>query len=61
MPGALLAADVPWLLYRSYFALPRSITDAEGRPVNALLGAVNALLNVIDASSAMLRRSRERL
>jgi 5'-3' exonuclease len=47
----LLAADVPWLLYRSYFALPRSITDAEGRPVNALLGTVNALLNVIDARS----------
>jgi len=38
-------------LYRSYFALPRSITDADGRPVNALLGTVNALLNVIDARS----------
>ncbi len=44
----LLAADVPWLLYRSYFALPKSITDAEGHPVNALLGTVNALLNVFD-------------
>lgn len=49
MPSPLLAADVPWLLYRSYFALPRSIADAKGRPVNALLGTVNALLNVIDA------------
>jgi DNA polymerase-1 len=44
----LLTADVPWLLYRSYFALPKSIVDAEGRPVNALLGTVNALLNVFD-------------
>jgi 5'-3' exonuclease len=44
----LLTADVPWLLYRSYFALPKSIADAEGRPVNALLGTVNALLNVLD-------------
>jgi DNA polymerase-1 len=45
----LLIADVPWLLYRSFFALPRSIADADGRPVNALLGTVNALLSLIDA------------
>ena len=45
----LLIADVPWLLYRSFFALPDSITDADGRPVNALLGTVNALLSAIDA------------
>jgi 5'-3' exonuclease len=45
----LLIADVPWLLYRSYFALPKSIVDGEGRPVNALLGTVNALLSLIDA------------
>ncbi|MCW3058015.1 MAG: flap endonuclease [Solirubrobacterales bacterium] len=48
MPAALLIADVPWLLYRSFFALPKSIVDAEGRPVNALLGTVNALLSLID-------------
>jgi 5'-3' exonuclease len=47
-PAPLLAADVPWLLYRSYFALPKSIDDGEGHPVNALLGTVNALLNVLD-------------
>ncbi len=47
-PAPLLAADVPWLLYRSYFALPKSIADGEGHPVNALLGTVNALLNVLD-------------
>jgi 5'-3' exonuclease len=45
----LLAADVPWLLYRSFFALPSSIADSKGRPVNALLGTVNAFLNVIDS------------
>ena len=45
MPAPLLIADVPWLLYRSFFALPKSITDAEGAPVNALLGTVNALLS----------------
>jgi 5'-3' exonuclease len=45
----LLIADVPWLLYRSFFALPKSITDEEGQPVNALLGTVNALLSLIEA------------
>ena len=45
MPAPLLIADVPWLLYRSFFALPKSITDGEGAPVNALLGTVNALLS----------------
>jgi DNA polymerase-1 len=45
----LLAADVPWLLYRSYFALPKSIVGLEGRPVNALLGTINALLNVVES------------
>jgi 5'-3' exonuclease len=49
MAGPLLATDVPWLLYRSFFALPKSITDDEGRPVNALLGTVNAILMAVDA------------
>lgn len=45
----LLIADIPWLLYRSFFALPKSIRGADGEPVNALLGTVNALLTAIDA------------
>jgi 5'-3' exonuclease len=45
----LLIADVPWLLYRAFFALPKSIVDGEGRPVNALLGTVNALLAAAEA------------
>jgi len=49
MPDPLLLADVPWLLYRSYFALPSSISDSEGHPVNALLGTVNALLAATEA------------
>jgi DNA polymerase-1 len=48
MTAPLLIADVPWLLYRSFFALPKSIVDADGVPVNALLGTVNALLALID-------------
>jgi 5'-3' exonuclease len=44
----LLVADVPWLLYRSYFALPKSITDERGEPVNALLGSVNVILALLE-------------
>jgi 5'-3' exonuclease len=49
MSAPLLIADVPWLLYRAFFSLPDSIVDGEGRPVNALLGTVNALLSAIEA------------
>lgn len=49
VPAPLLIADVPWLLYRSFFALPKSIVGSDGRPVNALLGTVNAILSCIDA------------
>lgn len=44
MPGPLLAVDAPSLLYRAFFALPRSISDEQGRPVNALLGTANLIL-----------------
>jgi len=45
----LLIADVPWLLYRANFSLPKSIKGADGKPVNALLGTVNALLAAIES------------
>jgi len=51
----LLAADVPWLLYRSYFALPKSISDDEGHPVNALLGTVNALVGYVESCAQEAR------
>jgi DNA polymerase-1 len=43
----LLAVDAPSLLFRAFHALPKSITDGEGRPVNALLGTANMLLQVV--------------
>lgn len=46
MPAALLAIDGPFVMYRSYFALPDSIADPDGHPVNALLGAVNLILRI---------------
>lgn len=48
MSGPLLAVDGPSLLYRAFFALPDSIRDPDGRPVNALLGMTNLLLVVIE-------------
>lgn len=48
MSGPLLAVDGPSLLYRAFFALPDSIRDGDGRPVNALLGTTNLLLWVIE-------------
>jgi DNA polymerase-1 len=44
----LLAVDGPSLIYRAYFALPDSITDADGHPVNALLGMANLILQAVE-------------
>jgi len=46
MTAPLLAVDAPFVLYRSFFALPDSIHGPEDRPVNALLGSVNLLLRI---------------
>ena len=43
--------DAPSLLFRAYYALPASIKDGEGRPVNALLGSVNLMLQEIATHS----------
>ncbi len=48
MPAPLLVVDTPSLLYRAFFALPDSITDQDGRPVNALLGTANLLLQAVE-------------
>ena len=36
------------MLFRAFHALPKSITDAEGRPVNALLGTANLILREVE-------------
>jgi 5'-3' exonuclease len=48
MPGPLLAVDAPSLLYRAFFALPRTITGPDGTPVNALLGVSNLVLQAVE-------------
>src|SRR3954447_25156311 len=47
-PAPLLAVDAPSLLYRAFFALPKSITDDQDRPVNAQLGCANLILFAIE-------------
>jgi 5'-3' exonuclease len=47
VPGPLLVVDTPYMLFRAFYALPGSIKDPEGRPVNALLGAANAILREV--------------
>jgi len=44
----LLVVDAPSLMYRAFFALPSSITDGDGHPVNALLGTTNLILFVVE-------------
>jgi 5'-3' exonuclease len=43
----LLVVDAPSLLYRAFFALPTTITDGAGQPVNALLGSLNMIMRVV--------------
>jgi 5'-3' exonuclease len=44
----LLAVDRPNLLFRAFFALPRSITGPDERPRNALLGTANLILQAVE-------------
>jgi DNA polymerase-1 len=47
----LLAVDAPSMLFRAFYALPDSIKGADGRPVNALLGAANLILREVEERS----------
>jgi DNA polymerase-1 len=47
MAAPLVVVDGPFLLYRSFFALPDSIKGLDGHSVNALLGGANVLLRLI--------------
>ncbi len=51
MPAPLLVVDTPSLLYRAFFALPSSIRGTDDRPVNALLGCANLLVQAVDRFS----------
>lgn len=51
MAGPLLAVDAPSMLFRAFYALPDSIVDPDGRPVNALLGTANLILKEVELHS----------
>src|SRR3954454_7969995 len=48
MPRPLLIVDAPSLLYRAFFALPKSIKGSAGTSVNALLGSANLILREVE-------------
>jgi DNA polymerase-1 len=48
MSAPLLAVDTPSMLFRAFYALPKTITGSDGRPVNALLGAANLILREVE-------------
>jgi 5'-3' exonuclease len=53
MPSSpLLPVDAPFFLYRAFHSLPKSIKGKDGKPVNALLGSVNAILAAAEEQGA---------
>jgi 5'-3' exonuclease len=48
MTGPLLAVDAPSMMYRAFYALPKSIKGSSGNPVNALLGTANLILREVE-------------
>jgi 5'-3' exonuclease len=48
VPSPLLVVDLPSMLFRAFYALPSSIKNPDGQPVNALLGAANLILGQVE-------------
>ncbi len=48
-PRPLLVVDTPSMLFRAFYALPKSITGPDGEPVNALLGTANLIVREVEA------------
>ena len=48
MPQPLLAVDAPSMLFRAFYALPKTIVGPDGNPVNALLGTANLILREVE-------------
>ena len=48
MTAPLLAVDTPSMLFRAFYALPRTIVGPDGAPVNALLGAANLIVREVE-------------
>jgi DNA polymerase-1 len=48
MAGPLLVVDAPSMLFRAFYALPKTITGPDEQPVNALLGTANLILKEVE-------------
>jgi 5'-3' exonuclease len=48
VPAPLLAVDAPSMLYRAFYALPKTIKGPDGNAVNALLGSANLILAEVE-------------
>jgi DNA polymerase-1 len=48
MSAPLLAVDAPSMLFRAFYALPKTIVGPNGGPVNALLGTANLILREVE-------------
>ncbi len=48
MSAPLLAVDTPSMLFRAFYALPRTIVGPDKTPVNALLGTANLILREVE-------------
>jgi 5'-3' exonuclease len=46
--GPLLVVDTPSMLFRAFYALPKTIVGPDGNPVNALLGAANLIVREVE-------------
>jgi len=44
----LLAVDAPSMLFRAFYALPKTIVGPDGAPVNALLGTANLIVREVE-------------
>ena len=44
----LLVVDTPSMLFRAFYALPKSIVGPDGNPVNALLGSANLIVREVE-------------
>jgi 5'-3' exonuclease len=42
-----LYVDAPSLVYRAFFALPKTLTDPQGRPVNAVRGFIDMIARLL--------------
>jgi 5'-3' exonuclease len=48
MAQPLLAVDTPSMLFRAFYALPKTIVGPDGAPVNALLGTANLIVREVE-------------